>query len=129
MTYDSLVTAQMLCFRGKRTPGQAPFLCGRKVRGRRLRGLLAAHGGKSVRKKGWSGRSQTPPLRVRRGVSVGEKGIERSIRTFLRVKAAFLGKNHEIRTLASGRETSIASLCGCCARGRRGSVRQGGRVA
>ena len=81
-----------------------------------LRGFLTAHGGKSVGNMGWGGQSRVPPLRVHRGLGVGETGVGLPIRAILRVKARVFNESVEICGLAYGRGTSVASLFGCCAR-------------
>ena len=78
--------------------------------------LLTAHGGKIVGNIGWGGRFRALPLWVSRGVRVTETSLQGAFRRILRVIAPILGKNVGIRTLAYGRETCIASLCGHYAR-------------
>ena len=78
--------------------------------------LLPARGGKIVGTMGSGGRSRAPPLRVRWGLGVGERGIGLPFRAILRMKARVLNKNVEIRRLSSGRETSVVCLFGCYAR-------------
>ena len=48
-------------------------------------------------------------------MGVPETSVEIPIRAILHVKARVLRTNVEIRRLAYGRETSVASLVGCCA--------------